>query len=71
MSLAANPDACEPQGCCYLNVLCQRCGLCVGHCTCPPVEMRKQPGKPLRAAKRKQAKRRAAEYHGRKQEQGR
>ena len=31
---------CKPQGDCYLNVICQRCGLCIGHCVCPPVELR-------------------------------
>ena len=31
---------CEPHGACALHVLCERCRVCVGHCTCPPPEMR-------------------------------
>ena len=27
---------------CHLNLICQRCGRCSQHCTCPPPEMRQQ-----------------------------
>lgn len=35
-------DDCQPHEACRECVLCQRCSLCIAHCTCPPVEMRKQ-----------------------------
>jgi hypothetical protein len=31
---------CEPNAKCAAHILCQRCGLCVGHCVCPPLSLR-------------------------------
>lgn len=28
---------------CHLSPICQRCERCIGHCLCPPREMRYQP----------------------------
>jgi hypothetical protein len=35
-------------GDCHLNLICQRCHHCIRHCTCPPPELREQPGKSKR-----------------------
>lgn len=32
--MAGHYSGCDPRGICRQNVLCQRCGQCVGHCTC-------------------------------------
>ena len=36
-------DYCEPQKACAVCIICQRCKLCLAHCTCPPPSMRKKP----------------------------
>jgi hypothetical protein len=28
---------------CALSPICQRCQRCIGHCVCPPIEMRFKP----------------------------
>ena len=51
MSLSRDRNACRPHekwnrapdgSYCHLNLICQRCGRCTQHCTCPPREMRQQ-----------------------------
>lgn len=34
MAMAGHGSGCDPKGICRLNVLCQRCSQCVGHCSC-------------------------------------
>lgn len=45
-AMAWAPRPCEIYGACRAQLICQRCGKCVQHCTCPPPEYREQAPKP-------------------------